>query len=368
MNMMNLPDDTLNYILYYVKSENILEKLLVSKKISNLLEGLHKIDHDQFFQSLNERPGFSRSLREIKASADYKSPRDQIIALFRKQHSFIKHFYEPGKSELFFFQPSGNLKNVLGQYRCNEAELDQPIAKSLNCLLSIVCKDRHIQNNYQKLADSEKREIEESYFEENLEKIKTLKELDCSKLGPKLFSQSCGLPPQLALLTNLEKVKLSSLAVALYPNQLLALKSIRKIDLATTYFDAFPKQLLELKNLETIRISNNYLFEIPSEINQLTKLKKLYLTNTRLSEFPKELFQLSCLDKIFLVDNKVIGNKNAMKQLKEHIWLNRNISIFSTFLGENPTFKVLPKEIVYKILIDKCHVETEGQMAGVREY
>jgi len=396
MNIMNLPDDTLRYIFSYVKSQDIMEKLLVSKRIANLFEELHESDYALFFKSLKGQSISARAIREIyteHASHGSISSRDLIVALFRKQFSYMNHFstkdsylnfiepkcnlkailkaYKKNEEQLDRpIEPKGNLEAILKAYKKNEKQLDRPIATSLNIMLNLIYKDRSSQyseEDYKKLTSSEKREVQESYFEENLEKLRTLKVLDYSKAGPAASSICAGLPPHVSFLTNLEKVNLSGHKVSNYPNQLLALHSIKKINLATTYFASFPKQLLKLKELETIRISNNYISEIPPEISQLQKLKKLYLTKTLLSTLPKELFRLPCLNKIFLMENKVLQNKEVMKQLKEHIWLNRNISIFPALLDEQSLFRVFPTEIILKIFRSKCAIETAGSMTGVRE-
>jgi Leucine-rich repeat (LRR) protein len=77
------------------------------------------------------------------------------------------------------------------------------------------------------------------------------------------------IPPEIALLTNLQELRI-------YRNELRAI----------------PTEIGLLTNLDTLSLHHNQLRNVPPEIGLLTKLRILYLDNNLLEYIPKEIAKL----------------------------------------------------------------------------
>ena len=109
------------------------------------------------------------------------------------------------------------------------------------------------------------------WMRENPERLNTITELNLSHLNLEI------LPPEIGLLTALQRLDLSN-------NQLHAL----------------PPEIGQLTALQELDLSNNRLHALPPEIRLLTALQALFLHNNQLRTLPPEIRLLTALQTLFL--------------------------------------------------------------------
>ncbi|NJL15689.1 MAG: leucine-rich repeat domain-containing protein [Microscillaceae bacterium] len=132
--------------------------------------------------------------------------------------------------------------------------------------------------------------------------------------GQKLGS----LPPEIAQMTNLQKLVLYGNALRQIPPFLGQLRKLRYLDLYDNALDALPTEFGLLQNLVYLDLGDNRLREFPEVLGQLPDLQHLYLYGNRLKALPEALGQLSGLRTLRLGGGfRFLGGGNRLRQLPE---------------------------------------------------
>ncbi len=119
------------------------------------------------------------------------------------------------------------------------------------------------------------------------------------------------IPPELGLLTSLEKLSLQGRAHQLsgaIPPELGRLASLEKLILNNNELTgAIPPELGRLASLEKLNLASNQLSgAVPAELGNLANLTQLYLDTNQLSgELPSQLGNLADLRQVSIWDNKL---------------------------------------------------------------
>ena len=98
------------------------------------------------------------------------------------------------------------------------------------------------------------------------------------------------LPPQIAQLPTLKKLKLSSTNLLGLPKELATLKKLEELDLSNNrHMSEFPLVITQLENLRVLRLKNVWISVLPREITRLTNLQLLDLTDTHIGEIHDDI-------------------------------------------------------------------------------
>jgi internalin A len=120
------------------------------------------------------------------------------------------------------------------------------------------------------------------------------------------------LPIELARLTNLQSLDLSSNDIDEIPEVIGQLRNLQFLDLSNNRLSHFPDIIINLINIKTLDLRNNYIDEIPKSISRLKSLESLYLSSNKLSTFPSIIAKLSNLQLLYLSDNQLSDISSAI--------------------------------------------------------
>jgi Leucine-rich repeat (LRR) protein len=118
-------------------------------------------------------------------------------------------------------------------------------------------------------------------FPDVLHKMKNLKELDMSYLGPNPFDKVTRMPP------NIEKIKYTNAYFdEKYKIQevIFTATSLKSLNLNSCELKNLPEEIGNLKNLVHLDLGNNQLKDLPESITKLKKLRYLNLMGTHIAE------------------------------------------------------------------------------------
>lgn len=121
--------------------------------------------------------------------------------------------------------------------------------------------------------------------------------LDLGRLG------LTSLPPEIAQLTQLEKLSVFYNHLTFVPEAVYQLPRLKVLLLHWNQLTCLPEQLGNLCQLEELTLCFNQLKELPQTINKLSKLRVLHLHHNELTSLPYSLNNLPCLEKITLWGN-----------------------------------------------------------------
>jgi internalin A len=123
------------------------------------------------------------------------------------------------------------------------------------------------------------------------------------------------IPPEVWLLSNLEKLSLSDNRLATVPAELGGLVNLRGLFLCGNQLAVIPAELGQLANLEELYLYDNQLVAVPAELGQLANLRTLSLYNNQLAAIPAELGQLTNLQNLYLDKNRLVAIPGELEQL-----------------------------------------------------
>lgn len=103
------------------------------------------------------------------------------------------------------------------------------------------------------------------------------------------------LPPEIALLENLEELFLDGNHLTALPKEIGSLKKLKKLSLRHNKLNTLPPEIGQLHNLEEIYLEHNELKHLPPEIGELENLRFLYIGKNYLSKLPSQIGNLSRL-------------------------------------------------------------------------
>jgi len=120
------------------------------------------------------------------------------------------------------------------------------------------------------------------------------------------------LPPEIGLLTNLQRLYLHNNKIVKLPPEIGSLSNLRELSLYNNQIKSLPPEIASLINLQRLYLDNNQIITLPPEIGSLINLQRLYLHNNQIVTLPPEIGLLSNLRELYL-DKKV---KNVPDNLK----------------------------------------------------
>ncbi|NEQ33180.1 MAG: TIR domain-containing protein [Leptolyngbya sp. SIO4C5] len=135
------------------------------------------------------------------------------------------------------------------------------------------------------------------------------------------------LPPEIAQLTNLQTLNISSNRLSSLPPEIGQLTSLKELNLGRDLNFSFnssrnlnqlsnlPPEIVQLTALQTLNLSSNQLSSLPPKIAQLTALQTLDLSSNQLSSLPPEIVQLTNLQTFDLSSNQLSSLPPKIAQL-----------------------------------------------------
>lgn len=106
-------------------------------------------------------------------------------------------------------------------------------------------------------------------------------------------------------LTNLTYLDLSSNKISFISEDISRLRKLKYINLNFNNISHLPKSISNLEDLRSFYILNNRLESLPESFNKIVKLESLILTNNKLEKFPQVIKSLKNLKKLYLSDNPI---------------------------------------------------------------
>jgi hypothetical protein len=164
------------------------------------------------------------------------------------------------------------------------------------------------------------------------------------------------LPPEIAKLTTLQVLNLSSNQIGEIPQEIFQLTTLSILRLNNNKIEEIPPKIINLTNLNILCIDNNHIKEIPSEIFRLFKLRTLTLENNKIREIPQEIIQLSTLQVLNLDNNplrdelKVVNRRglgalfNYFKEVQSNLYEAKLILIGEGAVGKSSLLSKLRGE------------------------
>lgn len=113
------------------------------------------------------------------------------------------------------------------------------------------------------------------------------------------------LSPEIALLFNLELLKLDGNPITELPVEIGLLTTLIEISLKGTQLTTIPAEIGFLTNLEGLLIEDNPLTSLPPEIGLLSNLRRLDLENNQITSLPPEMGFLSNLIFLFMEESNL---------------------------------------------------------------
>lgn len=128
---------------------------------------------------------------------------------------------------------------------------------------------------------------------------RSLPSLDLSGLG------LTTLPPEIASLDTLYRLKLDDNRLTTLPPEIASLKTLIVLNATDNELTALPPEIASLTALKAIFVNGNHLAALPPEIAFLTKLEVLYLNDNHFTMLPPEIASLTALDTLSLFNNQL---------------------------------------------------------------
>lgn len=146
------------------------------------------------------------------------------------------------------------------------------------------------------------------------------------------------IPPQISQLKNLTELNLSSnwLTNKGIPHELASLTSLRVLDLSTNNLTSFPSDICSLTNLHTLNMSRNGLTSLPQELTKLVNLKSANFRSNKIDTLP----DLDTLPSLFILDISHNSLKALPKSVKRITSL-RMLQLSHNHLTRIPSFRLL---------------------------
>ncbi|MCC6359688.1 MAG: leucine-rich repeat domain-containing protein [Phycisphaerales bacterium] len=113
------------------------------------------------------------------------------------------------------------------------------------------------------------------------------------------------LPPEIAALTQLRGLNLSDNQIAALPPEIAALTQLNELDLSANQVTALPPEIGALTQLRVLLLWVNQLRALPPEVAALAQLQTLDLYGNQLTTFPPEIAALTELQVLDLADNRM---------------------------------------------------------------
>ncbi|OYQ65458.1 hypothetical protein B9G53_07200 [Pseudanabaena sp. SR411] len=123
------------------------------------------------------------------------------------------------------------------------------------------------------------------------------------------------LPTELAELTNLQSLDLSSNSLKTFPNSVTRLTNLQSLNLSGNRLKTFPNSVTRLTNLQSLDLRSNRLSAIPESIASLNNLQSLDLSDNILRAFPHSVTRLTNLQSLNLSANSLIAIPNSISSL-----------------------------------------------------
>jgi len=142
----------------------------------------------------------------------------------------------------------------------------------------------------------------------NLERL-YLEDNQLTTLPPELF-QLTTLPPEIGQLTNLQRLDLEDNQLTSLPPEIGQLTRLQTLWLDKNQLTSLPAEIGQLTNLAWLGLDGNKLTSLPAEIGQLTTLRHLYLERNQLTSLPAEIGQLTNLKELRLKGNQLTKLEN----------------------------------------------------------
>eukprot|EP00741_Cyanophora_paradoxa_P015980 tig00000042_g15426.t1 len=123
--------------------------------------------------------------------------------------------------------------------------------------------------------------------------------------------------------------------------------NIRVLDLDGNKLTSIPgAELAKLTNLQRLYVSSNQLAALPTEIGRLAALEELYVWNNQLAALPPEIGRLAALEELYVWNNQLTALPPEIGRLAALQWLN---------VGGNQ-LTALPSEIGRLAALEKLYV------------
>ncbi|MBI9018803.1 MAG: leucine-rich repeat domain-containing protein [Phycisphaerae bacterium] len=183
-------------------------------------------------------------------------------------------------------------------------------------------------------------EWQELVYNQALSKIKKAKDDNATELALSYMGLT-SLPPEIWLLTELQKLSLDDNDLSTLPPEIGKLTALKLLSVDNNQLKTLPKEIGQLNSLKVFYVSNNKLTSLPAEIGKLSSLQKLWLDDNNLTSLPDEIAQLSNLKRLILVNNKLNILPHSitemdMEILWEDVKLFRGINLHGNPLEEPP--------------------------------
>lgn len=173
-------------------------------------------------------------------------------------------------------------------------------------------------------------------------------------------SNITSLPPEIAILTRVERLYLNNNLLRTLPEEIKFLTTLKELTLDRNQIETLPPEIGTLTKLRILSINENRLLSIPPEIGNLTYLRELYLNDNQLESLPIEIGCLNNLTLLYICANRLtrlpaeIGfmtslrtlllNENQLSSLPAEIGRLKGLNKLALFL--NPL--KIPPEIMGK--------------------
>ena len=169
-----------------------------------------------------------------------------------------------------------------------------------------------------------------SYLPDAITQLTNLEVLDLS--GNRLN----GIPEALACLNNLTELYLNGNQLRSLSDGIMQLKKLQRLDLGDNQLSALSAAIVQLTELLHLSLSGNRLSTLPESVTKLSSLQRLNLSNTQLESLPSSLALLTKLQRLYLGDNQ-------LKMLPNEIMQLTCLQILDLY---NNQLSTLPKQIV----------------------
>jgi Leucine-rich repeat (LRR) protein len=130
------------------------------------------------------------------------------------------------------------------------------------------------------------------------------------------------LPPDIALLVDVEQIVVCDSAIAMLPPDVGRLRSLKTLNISNTKLTALPDEMSGLERLTTLSLSRNHLSRLPDAIGYLTQLATILVADNHLQELPQALARLTRLQSLDASNNEIDAlpalNSAALRSLILH--------------------------------------------------
>ena len=111
------------------------------------------------------------------------------------------------------------------------------------------------------------------------------------------------LPTEIAALTQLQTLSLSSNQLTVLPTEIAALTLLQELKLNHNQLTVVPPEIAALAQLQTLELNDNQLKALPPDIAALAQLQTLKLNDNQLTVLPPEIGRLDKLNDLSIDNN-----------------------------------------------------------------